>query len=93
LIFSQACFRLSSTPTTAHPASEEESEVIYSTRFHNIGGHLRADPEGTLVRASALDIAMSALAEIANGDGYYGEQAREYKEIAKSALSKLSAPI
>lgn len=27
-----------------------------------------------------------ALAKIANGDGYYGAQAREYKEIARAAL-------
>ena len=29
-----------------------------------------------------------ALEKIANGDGYYGEQAREYKQIAKDALRR-----
>lgn len=29
-----------------------------------------------------------ALERIANGDGYYGAQAREYKQIARAALGK-----
>jgi hypothetical protein len=32
-----------------------------------------------------------ALKEIADGDGYYGQQAREYKQIAQAALA-CSAP-
>lgn len=33
----------------------------------------------------------TALEQIANGEGYYGAQAREYKEIAKAALGFASA--
>lgn len=32
-----------------------------------------------------------ALRKIANGDGYYGAQAREYKEIAIGALKRTGA--
>jgi hypothetical protein len=31
---------------------------------------------------------IEALKQIANGEGYYGAQAREYKEIARAALAK-----
>jgi len=46
-----------------------------------------------LARKSKIDILehdnkvlRQALQEIANGEGYYGMQAKEYKDIAKAAL-------
>ena len=34
---------------------------------------------------------VAALQEIANGEGYYGQQAREYKLIARAALTKVQS--
>jgi hypothetical protein len=33
------------------------------------------------------DVLLAAIKRIANGEGYFGAQAREYKEIAKGALA------
>lgn len=38
-----------------------------------------------LARISALE---NALRQIANGEGYYGAQAKEYKDIARAALGE-----
>jgi len=44
-----------------------------------------------IVRAcNSHDDLLAALEKIAAGDGYYGAQAREYKEIARSALAKIN---
>lgn len=37
---------------------------------------------------TALSIARDALNEISAGEGYYGAQAREYKHVARAALSR-----
>lgn len=37
--------------------------------------------------AAAPDL-LAALQAIANGEGYYGAQAREYKDIARAAIAK-----
>lgn len=58
-------------------------------RMNTIGGHLRADPEGTLVAHADFAVLEKAVREIAAGEGIYGMQAREYKEIARAALAKL----
>lgn len=42
-------------------------------------------------RKTAEEIYYAALQEIAVGDGWYGEQAREYKQIAKAALAKAAS--
>lgn len=42
--------------------------------------------------AVSLSRAEEALKKIANGEGYYGAQAREYKQIAKAALDALPCP-
>ena len=49
---------------------------------------------GSAAEANARLIAAApsmytALREIANGDGVYGMQAREYKDIARAALAKV----
>jgi hypothetical protein len=40
---------------------------------------------------NAEQIYREALQQIASGDGYYGAQAREYKEIAKGAIAAVKA--
>jgi hypothetical protein len=45
-----------------------------------------AKANATLI-AAAPDL-LAALKKIANGEGYYGAQAREYKEIAAIAIAK-----
>ncbi len=40
---------------------------------------------------SAYGELVKGLRKIAIGEGYYGEQAREYKEIAKAALASVGA--
>lgn len=39
-------------------------------------------------RAKAHDDLLAALESIANGEGYYGDQAAEYKAIARAAIAK-----
>jgi hypothetical protein len=46
--------------------------------------HLEASTPDTVLQAL-----IEALKQIANGDGYYGAQAREYKEIARAAIARV----
>jgi hypothetical protein len=48
------------------------------------------DRDARLVKAAPQ--LLDALKEIANGEGYYGAQAREYKEIAKAAIALVETP-
>lgn len=41
------------------------------------------------IGGEAADAMREALKQIANGEGYYGAQAREYKAIARAALAKV----
>lgn len=60
------------------------------THFLPLVERLRATANGCPTRTAAADeIARlrEALQKIAEGQGYYGSQAREYKEIARTALA------
>jgi len=56
-------------------------------RFDNL---IANDRDARLVKAAPQLLA--ALKEIASGEGYYGAQAREYKEIAKAAIALVDTP-
>jgi hypothetical protein len=45
---------------------------------------------GKKVMSSVERIAVDALEEIAKGDGFYGLQAREYKQVARKALNDIA---
>jgi hypothetical protein len=53
---------------------------------HIPGGNQMTTRERDLAE---LKILVDALRSIAAGDGHYGEQAREYKTIARAALNKV----
>ncbi len=52
-------------------------------------GYAAERDEGGYVKYTDAQIAFDALRLIAVGRGYYGAQAREYKEIAAGALARL----
>ena len=89
--------------TAAHRHAAEELQVVRASReqcqaeIFNLKDEIEAeqfqgvedDLEITRLK-SEIERLREALRQIANGDGYYGAQAREYKEIARRSLSSLS---
>ena len=51
----------------------------------------RIDSEGAGRLMAAAPTLKKALEEIANGNGYYGAQAKEYKDIARKALEEINS--
>jgi hypothetical protein len=67
-----------------------EEALKYLKPLHGVGSPAKYD-EALEMAIKAIELQgdlVAALAEIARGDGIYGMQAFEYKQIAKNALVK-----